>query len=157
MFNRRRFLAGLLAGPAAAIACEGPAPTATDERRIWVINGVNWAYNDEYSYPEGDYLTQHAFADKSSADQVCARLIEEFCEDEDPEEFVMPDIALRDDWNDWSRRQQWDWHLGCTPEPDRTADGVDDGYGWVAMPFEVREMTIPASAVRQIQAARSRS
>lgn len=69
----------------------------------------------------------------------------------------MPDVVLPDGWNTWSRRQRWDWHLGLAHQPERTGDGADDGYGLVATPFEVREMTIPASAVRQIEEGRERS
>lgn len=156
MFNRRKFLAGLLAGPAAALA--GPTPAApASERKIWVIVGVNWLYNDEFSYAEGDYLTEHALDDKATADETCARLIEEFCDQEDPDEFMMPDVVLPDGWNTWSRRQRWDWHLGLVPNPEGITDGADDGYGRVATPFEVREMTLPASAVRQIEEGRERS
>jgi hypothetical protein len=156
MFNRRKFLAGLLAGPAALVAGQTPA-TSGSERRIWVIVGVNWFYNDEFSYAEGDYLTEHAFDDRATADETCTRLIEEFCDQENPEEYVMPDVVLPDGWNEWSRRQRWSWYLGLTPSPERTGDGLDDGYGLVATPFEVREMTIPASAVRQIKEESERS
>jgi hypothetical protein len=156
MFNRRKFLAGVLAGPAAALA-DPTSATPVSERKIWVIVGVNCFYNDEFSYAEGNYLTEHTFTDKATADETCARLIEEFCDQEDPDEFVMPDVVLPDGWNTWSRRQRWDWHLGLVPNPEVITDGTDDGYGPVATPFEVREMTIPASAVRQIEEGRERS
>jgi len=146
MFNRRKFLAGLLAGPAAALANETPPPLLSGDRKIWVIVGVNWVYNDEHSYPEGDFLTEHAFTDKGTADRTCVELIQEFRAQEAPEDFVMPDIVLPDDWDGWSRDQQWDWLFGLVPEPPRGPDCAEDGYGWVATPFEVREMNVPASA-----------
>jgi hypothetical protein len=146
MFNRRKFLAGLLAGPAAALANETPTPSLTGDRKIWVIVGVNWVYNDEHSYPEGDFLTEHAFTDKGMADRTCAELIQEFRKQESPEDFVMPDVHPPDDRDVWSRDQQWDWLFGLVPEPPREPDCAEDGYGWVATPFEVREMNVPASA-----------
>ena len=72
MFNRRKFLAGLLAGPAAALANETPTRSFTGDQKIWVIVGVNWVYNDEHSYPEGDFLTEHGFTDMGMADRTCA-------------------------------------------------------------------------------------
>ena len=155
MFNRRKFLTGLLAGPAAALADDAP-PACTGGQKVWVIVGVNWVYNDEFNYSEGDYLTEHAFADKAAADRTCAELIQDFCAAEDPDEFVMPDFALPDDWEDCSRQQQWHWLLGRGPEPSDRSDSVDDGYACVTLPFEVREMQVPASAAHQIQVTGSR-
>jgi hypothetical protein len=99
------------------LASHAPSAAPAGARKIWVIVGLNWGYNDEYSYPEGDYLTEHAFADKATADQTCGQLIEEFCVDEDPEEFVMPDITVPEEWDEWSREEQWDWLLARTPVP----------------------------------------
>jgi hypothetical protein len=156
MLNRRKFLAGLLAGPAAVLGHETPQ-SRVNERTIWVIIGVNWSYNDEFCYQEGDYLTEYAFPDKEAAYAKSAELIEAFCAEEEIETFIQNDLTLPEDWEEMSLRQQWNWVFGqpdcSTEEDDYCCDSV---HGSVPIPYEVREMTLPASAVRQIETMRSR-
>jgi hypothetical protein len=146
MFNRRKFLTGLVAGPAAALAGQALLPSAHGPRKVWVIVGVNWDYDDEFNYAHGDSLTEYAFGDRESADKRCADLIGEFCAAEDPDEFLPGEVARPMEWEDWSDAQKWDWLLARTPEPVAPPDLTDNGYGWVVMPFAVREMVIPSSA-----------
>ena len=145
MLNRRKFLGGLLAGPAAALSGQTP-PLPDKDRKVWVVVGVNWVYNDEFNYQEGDFLTEHLFPDKELADRKCAELIRKFCDEEDPEEFLTPDVTPPNEWYDWPQQQKWDWLLGRTPGPQQLSGGELDGYGWVPEPFSVHEMILPASA-----------
>jgi hypothetical protein len=158
MFDRRRFLAGPLASPATAIS--GGTPTAaTGQQRIWVIVGVNWAYNDEYNYSEGSFLTEYAFPDKQTAERKCQELIREFRQQEDPEQFVHGDLTLPDDWDEMTRDQQWDWLFAVSPTPDEHSAFAccEDGYGWVERPYEIQELRLPSSAAAQLDLARSHS
>ena len=151
MFNRRKFLTGLLASPAVALAAPTP-PIA--ERKIWVIVGVNWVHNDEWTYAEGDLHTDHAFREKESADRKCAELIEAFCAEEDIECFIQGDLALPDGWEELSLRQQWDWLFGWTPYASSSdEDCFRSTHGSVPVPYQVREMSLPISAIRQMEAA----
>jgi hypothetical protein len=140
-----------LASPAAALAPDPPAPATSGLQKVYVIVGVNWNYNDEYSYAQGQYLTENIFIDKAAAERHCRKCIEQFYEEEDPDEFVMSDTALPESWNDWSRQERWQWLLGNASRADDEPGQFGDGYGEVEVPFEVREMTLPASAARQAQ------
>ena len=103
MFNRREFLAGLVAGPAAALV--HPKTRVVSDRQIWVIMGVNWLHNDEYAYCEGQVLTEYAFDNPEAANQRCAELIEDFCSKDDPDDFLPSDICTPEGWDDWEREQ----------------------------------------------------
>jgi hypothetical protein len=149
MLNRRSFLASLLAGSAAATTCDGPPPVSTDEPRIWVLVGVNWEHNDEANYPVGGYLTEHVYTDKGLADRVCSDLIRRFRDSDDPDDYIGPSVSQPDGWHDWSKDQKWDWLFGSTENPSRSETDFEDGFGWVSLPFEVREMRLPASALAQ--------
>jgi hypothetical protein len=59
MFNRRKFLAGLVTSPAAAFLSAPPTPLSLSQERVWVIVGVNWEYNDEVNSPAGEFVTEH--------------------------------------------------------------------------------------------------
>jgi hypothetical protein len=157
MFNRRRFLAGLLAGPAAAIAIEGPKPGTANGQSIWVIVGTNWEHNDEVNYPAGDFLTEHVYTDKALADELCSDFIRQFRDSDDPDEFIGSDVSEPDGWHDWSKDQKWDWLFGLTENPSGSDPEWAGGFGWVNLPFEVREMRLPASAVAQRALAARRS
>jgi hypothetical protein len=148
MFNRRKFLAGLLAGPAATLA-DQPLISNAGEQRIWVIVGVNWEHNDEANYQAGDCLTEHVYSDKALADKICSELIRQFCDSDDPDEFMGPGESPPDGWGDWSKDQKWDWLFGLTKDPNRSDSDWNDGFGWVPLPFEVLEMQLPASVSAQ--------
>jgi TAT (twin-arginine translocation) pathway signal sequence len=147
MVNRRDFLAGLVATPAAALMAKPPASLDSHEK-VWVIIGVNWEYNDEVNAPAGDFVTAHVYTDKGLADEVCAELIRRFRETDDPDEYTGCDFAEPENWSDWSRDQKWDWLFGLTECPDRSPE-LDGGFGWVKLPFEVCALQLPASAVEQ--------
>jgi hypothetical protein len=149
MFNRRRFLASLLAGPAAATLSEGPPPVPADEQRIWIIVGVNWEHNDELNYSVGDYLTEYVFTDKSLADKICSDLIRQFRDSDDPDDYTGSSVSEPDGWRDWSKDRKWDWLFGLTANPRRLETDFEDAFGWVSLPFDVREMRLPASAIAQ--------
>jgi hypothetical protein len=53
MFNRRRFLAGLMTSPAAALVCRPQHGLPLSQEKVWVIVGVNWEHNDEVNSPVG--------------------------------------------------------------------------------------------------------
>jgi hypothetical protein len=129
MLNRRSFLASLMAGPAAAKACEGSPPVPADEPRIWVLVGVNWEHNDEANYPVGGYLTEHVYTDKGLADSVCSDLIRRFRDSDDPDDYVGPSVSQPDGWLDLSQDQKWDWLFGLTENPSRSETDFEDGFG----------------------------
>jgi len=149
VFSRRNFLASLVTGPAAALV--HPKSPVVSDRQIWVIMGVNWLHNDEYAYCEGQVLTEYAFDNPEAAKQRCAELIEDFCSKDNPDDFLPSDIDTPEGWDDWEREQKWDWLFGSTPNPPPVYKGPDDGFGWVPVPFEVCEMTLPASAEHQLK------
>ena len=149
MVNRRKFLAGLMTGPAAALMAAPASSLSISEEKVWVIVGVNWEYNDEVNSPAGEFVTEHVYTDKALADRVCAELIQRFRESDDSADYTGCDFAAPEGWDDWCKDQKWDWLLGLTDSPDRSATNFDDGFGWVKLPFEVRELQLPASAVAQ--------
>lgn len=48
---------------------------------------LGWEYNDEFTYPEGEFLRSKLFLDKASADAECERLCAEFFAAKMPDEF----------------------------------------------------------------------
>lgn len=48
---------------------------------------LGWEYNDEFTYPEGEFLRSNMFLNKASADAECERLCVEFFAAETPEGF----------------------------------------------------------------------
>ncbi len=149
MFNRRRFLKGLMTGPAAALAATPPSGPSLSEEKVWVIVGVNWEHNDEINSAAGEFVTEHAYTDRALADQVCAELIQRFRESDNPDDYTDCGFAGPENWNDWSKDQKWDWLFGLTEDVDRSEFDFDDGFGWVNLPFEVCELRLPASAFAQ--------
>jgi hypothetical protein len=149
MFNRRKFLAGLVTSPAAAFMSAPPTPLSLSQERVWVIVGVNWEYNDEVNFPAGEFVTEHVYTEKSLADQVCGELIQRFRESDDPDDYTGCSFAGPENWDDWSKDQKWDWLFGLTEDVDRSEFDFDDGFGSVKRPFEVCELQLPASAIAQ--------
>jgi hypothetical protein len=56
-------------------------------QEAWVIMELGWQYNDEVTYPEGEFLRTKMFLDKGAAEAECQRLCAEFFAAESPEEF----------------------------------------------------------------------
>jgi hypothetical protein len=59
MFNRRKFLAGLVSNPAAALMAAPPTTLSLSQENVWAIVGVNREYNDEVNSPAGEFMTVH--------------------------------------------------------------------------------------------------
>jgi hypothetical protein len=80
----------------------GQSPQAPP--RAWIIMAVNWEYNDEFSFQEGEFACEKVYFDKQEADAACRALCETFFNDS-PESFgvwwdmyeVDPDTATWDD------------------------------------------------------------
>ena len=149
MFNRRRFLAGLMTSPAAALVATLPNGLPPSQEKVWVIVGVNWEHSDEVNSPAGEFVTEHVYNDKGLADKVCAELIQRFRESDDPDDYTGCGFAGPENWREWSNDQKWDWLFGLTEDVDRSEFDFDDGFGCVKRPFEVCELPLPASAVAQ--------
>jgi hypothetical protein len=47
----------------------------------------SWEYDDEFTYPDGEFVRSKLFLDKASAETECQRLCAEFFAAETPEEF----------------------------------------------------------------------
>jgi hypothetical protein len=149
MFNRRRFLAGLIAGPAAVTSAAESGRRFISEHNVCVIVGVNWEHNDEVNSPVGEFVTEHAYSERTLADKVCEELIQRFRESDNPDDYTGCGFSGPENWDDWSKDQKWDWLFGLTEDVDRSEFAFDDGFGWVKRPFEVCELQLPASAVAQ--------
>ena len=94
--SRRGFFNGVTTAAAetagAALAPINKPPKA------WVIMGVNWEYNDECSFEEGEYVASNkVYFDEQEAKTECDELCQFFYDQETPEEFqpnwnVFPEI-----------------------------------------------------------------
>lgn len=69
------------------VAAAAPAQEAPPPQQAWVIMELGWEYNDEFTYPEGEFLRTKMFLDKASAEAECQRLCAEFFAAETPDEF----------------------------------------------------------------------
>jgi hypothetical protein len=76
-------------------------------------------------------------------------MIQRFRESDDPDDYTCCGFAEPKNWSKRSYNQKWDWLFGVSESPDRSEADFDDGFGWVKLPFEVRELQLPASAVAQ--------
>ncbi|MBS1983330.1 MAG: hypothetical protein JST16_04085 [Bdellovibrionales bacterium] len=48
---------------------------------------LGWEYNDEFTYPDGEFLRSNMFLNKAAADAECERLCAAFFATQTPEEF----------------------------------------------------------------------
>ena len=85
--SRRAFFGQAAAAPAAGLL----QPVVQHPKSAWIIVMLNWEYNDECSYPEGETPLDQLFYDKEQADRECRRLCDEFFGREAIEEFS-PDL-----------------------------------------------------------------
>lgn len=133
--------------------------------KVYVIVGVNWVYNDEYNYQSGDFLTGQCFSDKSAADEQCRADIEEFKDQNDPDEFE-GGYSMPEGWGDtfaegevvilgWHGAKKWAWLYGEIPETE--GRGNTDSWASVPYPFEVVEMKVTTSMLSTLAAAKQRA
>ncbi len=98
--SRRGFFGRAVTGSAAGVAGQlMPLPS-----RAWTIMAINWEYDDECSFQEGERACGKIYFDEQEAQAACQKLCDEFFT-ESPEEFGVrweiyeldPDTAT---WND---------------------------------------------------------
>ena len=70
-----------------ASAALGMALPATEPPRAWIIVALNWEYNDEFSFVEGESPQTDLFYDQSTAETACRRLCDEFFNAQTPAEL----------------------------------------------------------------------
>ena len=89
--SRRRFFTHLVTAGAGSlvrlIAAAVPAREAIPPQQAWVILELGWEYNDEFTYPEGEFLRSKLFFDQATAETKCQRLCAEFFAAATPDEF----------------------------------------------------------------------
>ena len=90
LVSRRRFFTQFVAAGTGSLArlvtAAVPAQEASPQQ-AWVIMELGWEYNDEFTYPEGEFLRSNMFLNKAAADAECERLCAAFFATETPEEF----------------------------------------------------------------------
>lgn len=87
--SRRGFFNQVAGAVAAPIAAVTPATTTT---KVWVIVGLNWEYNDEWTYQEGESPLPQVYFDEDVANAECQRMCDEFFASQSPHDFEV-------DWN----------------------------------------------------------
>ncbi|MFO1045857.1 MAG: hypothetical protein U0941_29085 [Planctomycetaceae bacterium] len=90
LVSRRRFFTNLVTAGTGGLARLVTAAVPLREappQQAWVIMELGWEYNDEFTYPEGEFLRSNMFLNKASADAECERLCVEFFAAETPEGF----------------------------------------------------------------------
>jgi hypothetical protein len=81
--SRRAFFGQAAVAPAAGLL----HPVVEKPKSAWIIVMLNWEYNDENSYQQGEMPLDRLFYDKEEADRECQRLCDEFFGREPTEEF----------------------------------------------------------------------
>ncbi len=87
---------------ATALTAAGAPPPLPS--KAWTIVGINWGYNDEFCYEEGEYVVGKVYFDEEVANAECQKMIAAFFSDT-PQEFqplweqyeVDPETATWDD------------------------------------------------------------
>ena len=90
LVSRRRFFTNLVTAGTGGLARLMAAAVPSQQglpQQAWVIMELGWEYNDEFTYPEGEFLRSNMFLNKASADAECERLCAEFFARETPEAF----------------------------------------------------------------------
>ena len=72
--------------------------------KAWTIVGINWGYNDEFCFQEGEYVVGKVYFDEEVANAECQKMTDAFFS-ESPQEFqpcwqayeVDPETATWDD------------------------------------------------------------
>jgi hypothetical protein len=94
--SRRSFFKGVTT--AAAETAGAALSPINKPPKAWVIMGISWEHNDEFSFEEGEYVASgKVYFDEQEAKTECDKLCKFFFEQETPEEFqpnwdVFPDI-----------------------------------------------------------------
>lgn len=68
-------------------ATAGLLPHLARPRQAWIIVALDWQYNDEFTWPEGQCPQQTLYYDRTLADAECRRLCDAFFASQTPEEF----------------------------------------------------------------------
>lgn len=85
-FSRRGFF------QSGASATLGMALPTAAPPCAWIIVALNWEYNDEFSYMDGESPRTELFYDRCAADIACQRLCDEFFQAQTP-------VELEFDWD----------------------------------------------------------
>ena len=108
--SRRGFF-GHAAGATAAGIGQAIGVAASHETQsppqAWIIMCLNWQYNDEYTYQEGEFACGKVYFDKQEAETACRALCEAFFQ-ESPEDFGVwwDQYELDPDTATWSDLRQ---------------------------------------------------
>jgi hypothetical protein len=98
--SRRTFFGRAAAAP---LAIPGSPLPAEKPDKAWVILGINWEYNDEYSYEDGEHVLNQVYYDQETALAECKRLCDQFFAGQTPTDFECDwnwlDIDETDDWD----------------------------------------------------------
>lgn len=76
-------------GQAAVAPVAGLVPAIVRPRQAWIVVALGWEYNDEFTFPEGQYPQSRLFYDRGEADAECERLCAAFFSEQTPEEFEL--------------------------------------------------------------------
>lgn len=121
--SRRQFFSRAPAGAVAALVAHPPP-------RAWIILELNWQYNDEFSYSEGEFAHFTLYYDRAAAESACAEFNSAFYAAQSPARFEI----------DWATYFPDGLAEGQT-ESDITWNDVKE-RGWND-PYFVHELTIP--------------
>lgn len=105
--SRRSFLRHAASAPAAGLA--GPPALAETPKRAWIIVGVNWEYNDEYTYPDGERALPKVYFDEQVAAAECQRLCQEFFEQATPLDWEVDFGSYQDELPDDATEDTVTW------------------------------------------------
>ncbi len=89
--SRRAFFGQAAAAPAAGVLGAHAPPPKT----AWTIVALNWEYDDESNYTEGERALGCLYHDKDAAEAECRKLNAQFFREEDPDLFA-PEHYLPD-------------------------------------------------------------
>ncbi len=81
--SRRAFFRQAVAAPIATTAGVNEALP----KQAWIILEVNWGFNDEFTYEEGERALRTLYYTKEHAEQECQRLCDAFFAAETPQQF----------------------------------------------------------------------
>ena len=99
---------------------------------------LNWQYNDEYSYAEGEYARADLFYDLATAEVECRRLCEEFFT-----RLYPTPASFEPDWDSYRD------NLDLDPDMDESevtwAQLREAGF---PDPYFVQELTIPGRELK---------
>lgn len=118
--SRRAFFGQAALAPAAGVLGDRTPPP----RSAWTIVALNWEYNDEFNYSEGERPLGQLFYDKEVAEAECRKLIAQFFKGEEPGQFApehyIPEFedSVHDDDDEALRAALWARMIeGGFPDP----------------------------------------